>query len=60
MKNKLDAISRFFDQAYPFAMLLGFGYAGYTLNEYGETIAVIALAVSTFLWLLERHTLTSQ
>lgn len=60
MKNVIDAISRFVDQAYPFAMFLGFGYAGYTLNQYGETFAVIALAVSTFLWLLERHNLTEK
>ena len=39
-------------------MILGFGYAGYTLNQYSETFAVIALAVCTFLWLLERHNLT--
>lgn len=42
-------------QLYPFLMLLGFGYAGYTLNENGETLATIILAVCTFLWLLERH-----
>ena len=55
MKNKIDAISRFIDEAYPFVMLFGFGYAGYTLNQYGETFAVIALAVSMLLWFLERH-----
>ena len=47
-------------QLYPFIMLLGFGYVGYILHENGETLAVIALAVSTFLWLLERHNLTEK
>ena len=60
MKKKENAITRFVDQAFPFAMLLGFGYAGYTLNENGETLATIVLAISTFLWLLEHHAFTSQ
>lgn len=60
MKKKLDAISRFIDGAYPFAMLLGFGFAGYALNENGETLATIVLGVSVFLWLLEHHNLTEK